>query len=266
MEEIKLAEEERVRERAPMGYGGASIAFIAVYGAVQGALALVPIFPYVGGGGFVPLSVVFSAIGPLILGPIGGILAAVIGGFVGMFLSPATFPLGPLDVLLTGIFPAFFTAFAINGDEREYWVLAIIIWIVVAIFATVFPYIWPGIAGQPWKPLVAILGAYYWLPWFVLILLPTGTKYIPEWARGDDRPKRYISVFFAIMIGLMAWYLPWGTVYWLILEYAVDFGIVVHISYTWWVPTMAAITTFIAIPVIEALERSGLPRIPRAIW
>ena len=105
--------EERVRERAPMGYGGASIAFIAVYGAILGALALVPIFPYFGGGGFIPLSVIFTAIGPLVLGPIGGIIAAVIGGFIGMFVSPAMFPLGLLDVLLTGILPALFVALMI---------------------------------------------------------------------------------------------------------------------------------------------------------
>ena len=133
--------EERVRERTPMGYGGASIAFIAVYAAITGALSLVPIFPYVGGGGFVPLSVVFAAIGPLILGPVAGVISAIIGGFIGMFISPATFPLGPLDVLLTGILPAFYPALVMATDDNKYWALAIIVWIGTGIFATVFPYI-----------------------------------------------------------------------------------------------------------------------------
>lgn len=253
-----------------MGYGGASIAFIAVYGAIQGALALVPIFPYVGGGGFVPLSVVFSAIGPLVLGPIGGILAAVIGGTVGMFISPATFPLGPLDILLTGVLPAFYTAFALNGDDKKFLGMAIIFWIITGIFATVFPFIFPGVGtgtGEyAWDPLVSILALYYWLPWLILMITPLGTKLIPEWARGEDRPKRYLAVFLAVLMGLMAWYIPWGTIYWLILEYSVALGIATHIAYMPWVPAMAIITSIIAVPVVEALERSGLPRIPRAIW
>lgn len=257
--------EERVRERKPMGYGGASIAFIAVYGAINGALALVPIFPYVGGGGFVPLSVVFSAIGPFILGPIGGVLAAVIGGFIGMFISPATFPLGPVDVLLTGILPAWYVALAINADDNRYWLLSIVAWIITGIFASVFPFMYPGIPGTEWTPTFAFLSAYYWLPWFVLLLTPLRKK-MPEWARSEESKMRYAGVFLAALIGLMAWYLPWSLPYWLILSYTVEFGIVVHISYTWWVPAMAIITTLIAVPVIEAMRRSGLPRIPRAIW
>ncbi len=257
--------EERVRERQPMGYGGASVAFIAVYAAITGALSLVPIFPYVGGGGFVPLSVVFSAIGPLVLGPIGGVIAAAVGGFIGMFISPATFPLGPVDVLLTGIFPAFYTALAINADEDRYWLLAIISWVGTGIFASVYPYMWPGIEGTSWVPLVAILGAYYWLPWLIILITPLRTR-IAEWARSEEPKMRYIGVFLAALIGLMAWYLPWSLPYWQILSYTVEFGITVHIGYTWWVPTMAIITTLISVPVVEAMARSGLPRIPRAIW
>ena len=248
-----------------MGYGGASIAFIAVYAAITGALSLVPIFPYVGGGGFVPLSVVFAAIGPLILGPVAGVISAIIGGFIGMFISPATFPLGPLDVLLTGILPAFYPALVMATDDNKYWALAIIVWIGTGIFATVFPYIYPGIAGTTWDPLVSILGLYYWLPWFIIILTPL-RQMIPEWARNPARNKRYAGVFLISLIGLMAWYLPWSLPYWLILNYTVGFGITVHIAYTWWVPTMAIITTLISVPVIEAMMRSGLPRIPKAIW
>lgn len=257
--------EERVRERAPMGYGGASIAFIAVYAAITGALSLIPIFPYVGGGGFVPLSVVFAAIGPLILGPIGGIISAILGGFIGMFISPATFPLGPLDVLLTGTLPAVYPALAVNTDDNRYWILAILAWIGTGIFATVYPYMFPGIPGTEWNPLVSILGAYYWLPWFIIILTPL-RKMIPEWARKEDRKYRYAGVFLVSLIGLMAWYLPWSLPYWQILNYTVEFGIGVHIAYTWWVPAMAIITTLISVPVIEAMMRSGLPRIPRSIW
>ncbi|MCF2137604.1 MAG: hypothetical protein K9W43_10280 [Candidatus Thorarchaeota archaeon] len=258
--------EERVRERAPMGYGGASIAFIAVYGAINGALALVPIFPYVGGGGFLPLCVVFEAIGPLVLGPIGGILAAIIGGVIGMFISPATYPLGPVDVLLTGILPAVYVALFINSDDNKYWVLSLLAMIVTSVYGIVWPYIWPGVTGETWNITVLLAGAIFWLPWLIIEFTPLGKSMIPKWSR-DERPKfQYLGVFLAVLMGLEMWFLPWALVYWYLFSYSVALGIATFIAYSWWVPTLAIITTIIAIAIVEAMKRSGLPRIPRAIW
>ena len=39
-----------------------------------------------------------------------------------------------------------------------------------------------------------------------------------------------------------------------------------HVAYSWWVPALSAITAVITIPIVEALERSGLPKIEGAIW
>ncbi|MHA1246461.1 MAG: hypothetical protein ACTSPE_03985 [Candidatus Thorarchaeota archaeon] len=258
--------EERVRERQPMGYGGASIAFIAVYGAINGALALVPIFPYVGGGGFLPLCVVFEAIGPLILGPIGGIIAAVIGGVIGMFISPATYPLGPLDVLLTGILPAVYVALIMNADDVKYWILSLIAMIITSVYNIVFPYIWPGIAGEPWNITIFLAGLIFWLPWLILEFLPVGKSWIPAWAREDTPKKRYLGVFLAVLMGLEMWFIPWALVYWYLFSYSAALAVGTYIAYSWWVPTLAVITTIIAVAVVESLKRSGLPTIPRAIW
>ncbi len=249
-----------------MGYGGASIAFIAVYGAINGALALVPIFPYVGGGGFLPLCVVFEAIGPLILGPVGGILAAVIGGVIGMFISPATYPLGPVDVLLTGILPALYVALIINADDNKYWVLSLLAMIVTSVFAIFWPYIWPGITGETWTIEFLLAGLMFWLPWLIIEFTPIGKTKIPEWSRMEDPKTRYLGVLLAVLMGLMMWFIPWGMVYWYIFEYSVALAIGTFIAYSWWVPTLAVITTIIAVAVVESLKRSGLPRIPRAIW
>ncbi|TFG04722.1 hypothetical protein EU538_12030 [Candidatus Thorarchaeota archaeon] len=249
-----------------MGYGGASIAFIAVYGAINGALALVPIFPYVGGGGFLPLCVVFEAIGPLILGPIGGILAAVIGGVIGMFISPATYPLGPVDVLLTGILPALYVALIINADDNRYYILSLIAMIVTSVYGIIWPYIWPGVAGEVWSIEFMLAGLIFWLPWLIIELTPIGKSKIPEWARMEDPKTRYLGVLLAVLMGLEFWFIPWGNVYWYIFDYSVALAIGTFIAYSWWVPTLSVITTIIAVAVVESLKRSGLPRIPRAIW
>ena len=258
--------EERVRERATMGYGGASIAFIAVYGAINGALALVPIFPYFGGGGFIPLSVIFTAIGPLVLGPIGGILAAIIGGFIGMFVSPAMFPLGLLDVLLTGILPAVFVALMINTDNNLDWILTVLAVLITGIMFLVFPYIWPTLPGETPDALYFLSTLVFWVPWLIILLTPIGKSWIPQWARGDDITKRYVGVFLAVLMGIEAFYYWWAAPYWYIYSYPVALSFVANIGYTYWWPFLCIVITIISIPVVEALKRSGLPRIPRAIW
>lgn len=258
--------EERTRERASMGYGGASLAFIAVYGAINGALALIPIFPYFGGGGFIPLSLIFTAIGPLILGPIGGIIAAILGGFIGMFVSPAMFPLGLLDVVLTGILPAVFVALMFNTDKALDWILTILAVALTGIMFIVFPYIWPTIAGSSAGIVYWSTTLVFWVPWLIILLTPLGKSWIPEWARGEDPKKQYFAVFLGILMALEVFYYWWGAPYWYIFAYPIDLAIVTNLGYLWWWPILAAITTIIAIPLVEALKRSGLPRIPRAIW
>ena len=227
--------EERTRERAPTGYGGASIAFIAVYGAINGALALVPIFPYFGGGGFVPISVVFTAIGPLVLGPVGGVIAAIIGGIIGMFVSPAMFPLGILDVVLTGILPAVFTAMFVNTNKTIGWILSVVALIITGVAFIVFPYVWPAIPGETADMMFFATTLVFWVPWLILMCF-------------------------------MAFYYWWAAPYWYVFTYPVALAITTNIGYTWWWPVLAIITAIIAIPVVEALKRSGLPRIPDAIW
>jgi hypothetical protein len=269
--------EERTRERAPTGYGGASIAFIAVYGAINGALALVPIFPYFGGGGFVPLSVVFTAIGPFILGPIGGVIAAIIGGIIGMFVSPAMFPLGLLDVVLTGILPAVFTALFVNTNKTIGWILSIVALILTGVAFIIFPYVWPTafiifpyvwptIPGETADVVFFATTVLFWLPWLILMFLPIGRKWIPEWCRGDDPKKQYLGVFLVVLMGFMTFYYWWAAPYWYVFTYPIALATTTNIGYTWWWPVLAIVTAIIAIPVVEALKRSGLPRIPDAIW
>jgi len=81
---------EKVR-RSTNRIGGVSIAWITLYGALCGVTGLIPIFPYVGGGGYVPLTTPLSAIAPLLLGPVGGVVAALVGGVIGMFIAPALY-------------------------------------------------------------------------------------------------------------------------------------------------------------------------------
>ncbi len=245
----------------------APVAWITLFGALTGVMALVPIFPYVGGGGYVPLLVPFSAIAPLLLGTAGGIGAAVIGGFIGMFLAPAAFPLGVVDVLLTGVLPAVCVALFVNNDRYFAWAAAAVL--ANGVFSFLFPFYVPGQAAgfaAPPEPLYSVLGAYYWLPPVIVALSPIGRRLVPGWSRAADRKVKYAGIYVAILMGLFVWWNPWSRPYWYILKYAPGLAVTTLIGYSWWVPALAAVITVITLPILEALNRSGLPKVSEGLW
>ncbi len=258
-----------VKEKSQsMRIGGASIAWVTLYGALCGVTSLIPVFPYVGGGGYVPLQTMFSAIAPILLGEVGGIVAATVGGVIGMFIAPAAFPLQLVDVILTGTLPAFTVGLMINAHKR--WGLALGWCILVGIVGTLFPFYVPGASAgfaAPANPLVhLLLVAYYWAIPLVVLLTPFGRKTVPEWARGQERKTKYIGMAVAVIAGLFTWFLPWSIPYWYVFQYEPSMGVATLIGYLWWVPLFALVITIIAVPLVEALKRSGLPKIPGAIW
>jgi hypothetical protein len=251
-----------------MRIGGASIAWITLYGALCGVTALIPVFPYVGGGGYVPLQTMFSAIAPILLGGVGGIVAATVGGIIGMFVAPAAFPLQLVDVILTGTLPAFAVMAIMNANVQRWVVVA---WtLLVGVLGTVFPFYVPGAAAgfaSPANPLAYFLMvAYYWAIPLLVILSPLGQKYMPAWIRGEDRKYKYIGLALTFVIGLFTWFLPWSLPYWYVFQYEPSMGVATLLGYMWWVPLFALVITIITVPLVEALRRSGLPKIPGAIW
>ena len=254
---------EEVKTATTQVYGVA-ISWIVIYGALIGVTSLVPLFPYVGGGGYLPLAVAFSAMAPLIMGP-AGIVAAFFGGLIGMFISPAAYPLGLLDVILTATLPSFFVTLTINNDK--YWYFNIIIILAMGIWLSVFPYYIPGGAAfsPPPQPWFLFVGFWYWLPWLIIEITPLGTKYIPKWARESGK-YQYIGVFLAMLMGLLVWAIPWFLPYWYLFAYPGALAYAALIAYSWWFPTLSIIITIITIPIVEGLKRSGLPKIPMSIW
>ncbi len=246
---------------------GVSVVWIAVYAALLGAVSIVPLFPYPGGGGYLPLSVPLEAIAPLILGPYAGIIAAFIGGVLGMLISPGAFPLGLLDVTLTGTLPAVFAAFTINGNK--FWKAWTPILLLNGLAYYAFPFNFPGTAGgfNPPDFTFYVVHAWFWVPWLILYVSPVGTKWIPTWARGTDRKKKFAGIYLGLLIGIMGWYLIWSWPYWYILQLQYDFATTASlVGWSWALPAFTGITTVICIPIVEALRVSGFPKIPLSIW
>ena len=169
---------------------------MTLFGALGGVSSLIPIFPYVGGGGYVPLQTMFSAIAPILLGGIGGIVAATVGGVIGMFIAPAAFPLQLVDVVLTGTLPALAIRLIMDANKRGWLTLA---WIIlVGIVGTVFPFYIPGSAAgfaAPANPVTyVLLVAFYWVITLGIMLSPLGRRLMPAWIRGQARKFKYIGV------------------------------------------------------------------------
>lgn len=246
---------------------GASVAWITLFGALIGVTALIPIFPYIGGGGYIPLTIPLACIAPMLLGPAGGIIAAIIGGFIGMFIAPGGFPLGIVDVVLNAALPALAVALFLNNERYfSYTLLLIVIGALMNLF---FPYHVPGPSAGfevPPQPLYWALSAYYWLPPLVVAISPLGRRLIPQWLRSEVRSQKYAALIISVACGLFIWWIPWSHIYWYVFKYPVALAIGTFIAYTWWVPVVALITAAVGMALIEALGRTGMRRIRQAIW
>jgi hypothetical protein len=144
-----MANESPSGERDFAGRGmarifGAPISWVALFGALMGALSIVPMIFYPFGGGFASAGmVVFGPLSGVILGPWAGAIAGIIGGLIGMFISPASYPLGIVDVFLSGAF----LPLAWGLSHPRYRKIFIPVFIIAFLLHLVIPYIWPGPAG-----------------------------------------------------------------------------------------------------------------------
>jgi len=248
---------------------GTPIAWVAVYGALIGVTSLIPILPYVGGGGFWPLATPLAGIAPLLLGPGGGIAAAIVGGIIGMFIAPPAYPLGIVDATLVVVLPSIFVALAFNMKKCKWIFLGWQLLNTAAFFIAL--YFYPGVVGG-WPPISTssyfLSTLYYWLLPIIVLLSPLGTKYVYNWSRSAKPRQRTIGIFIGTWMAMNSWFIsPSYWLYWILfaypsaLLYLMAWGI-----YTWYMPLFAILMTLITVPITEALRRSGMAKPPDVIW
>ncbi len=203
------------------------------------------------------------------MGPWAGSLAALIGGVIGLFLTPAAYPMGFLDAVQVVMYPALFAGLAVNGDK--YWKFFTPIYVIQVILFNTVPFYFPGKLADfpaPPQPTYFLSTLYYWLPWLIIYLSPIGIKYIPKWARGANRAKRWGAIFLSSLICYMAWYTSscfW--IYWLFYTYPLELVLTMNFFvYTWYIPAFTIAATIVTVAIIEALRKSGFPSPPEAIW
>jgi len=247
---------------------GCPISWIGIYGAIIAVTSLVPLIPYMGGGGFLPLSIPIIVLSPLILGLWPGVIAALIGGILGMFVNPAAFPMGIFDVIVVGTVPALFSGFVFNGNKFRYWVSFVFIYIINAAFAELVPFYLPGKAAGfviPSQPKYFYVVAIFWAPALTIYILIG--RYILKWSSKGNKIRRYAITYVGLLIAILCWGLPYWYLYAYVLKLTPEVVMAGYLVWQSWVmPLIAFVATVIVIPLIDVLKRSPLTPPLEAIW
>jgi hypothetical protein len=111
-----------------------------------------------------------------------------------------------------------------------------------------------------------ILTGIFYIPWLVVAATPIGTKYLPSWVRSQERRKRYAGILITYLGTLYVYYAMWNPPYAYAYHFPVALAVACLLTYLWYWPILGLVITAISIPILEMLERSGLPRPSWAVW
>jgi hypothetical protein len=217
---------------------------------------------YVMGGGYASAGMlIFGPISGLVLGPWAGFVAGVIGGLIGMFISPGSYPLGLLDVFLSGAALPIFYGLA-HPRYRKYYiplVVLLIVWIAIN------PYFWPGAAGgfEPADP--TYLLSFLWGPVGLIVYLLFQKRAL-RMTENSKIPTQFIGYLLYLFGPLTAWLIPWENVYKIMLKFPLQVARLENIfSWIQYIPAMLVGAAIVSLLLINALRRSKLMAVPGSL-
>jgi hypothetical protein len=242
----------------------APLSWVALFGALIAVGSLVPVIVYPGGGGYSSLSntVLFVLTG-FVLGPWAGGIAGIIGGLIGMFIAPAAFPLGFVDVFLVAGLQAM-----LGGLIAMKWKKYMFVWWIINFaILVIFPYRWPGPSQgfeNPPEPAYlaslwwVVLGFVFWLAW---AYTPFG-----DWVKkGGKGYQQVLGLIVGTYAGLTAFYGPYGNTFYYVLKYPIERAITEnHLTAPLFFITAIA-QGIVAMVVFRALWRTGLRKVPGSL-
>jgi len=242
---------------------GAPISWIALFGALMGALSIVPMIFYPFGGGFASAGmVIFGPMAGLVLGPWAGAVAGLIGGLIGMFISPGSYPLGLVDVMLSGTLLPVFWGLA-KPYYRKIYVPWVLLWIVVYFLV---PFYIPGAAGgfgAVQQPIYFL--SFIWGP-LGLIFALLFQKTLLRWMKEPGIAKRLAGYILYMVSPCSAWLLPWIGMYFYFLKYPPETAQLNNwVAWYFYIIPISITTGIVAMLLIRALEKSGLRRVEGSI-
>ena len=241
--------------------GGAPVSWVALMGALLGGGTIIPLIYYIEGGGYHSLSYAVIVLVACILGPWGATTSGLIGGIIGFFLAPGT----DLSTVFTYyVLPPLAAGLILNGK----WKYVVWVPLIGLIFYELVPWYWPGdprLGALP-QPLLAFSPWYDFLSFPLLITV--GRKKVGEWIRGNDKKKMFFGILLLQWISAEMWHL-WGWAFY--LEFFVPFpAYVVAVIEAFTVPferlMLQIVAGIVGVPILQTLRKSGLRKIPGAVW
>ncbi|MCJ7532933.1 MAG: ECF transporter S component [Anaerolineales bacterium] len=238
---------------------GAPISWIALFGALMGALAIVPMLFYPTGGGFASAGmVIFGPLSGMLLGPWAGLIAGLIAGIIGMFISPGSYPLGLVDAFFSGgLLPLMWGLVHPRYRKIGIWFFAANI-----VIHFLVPYVIPG-QGADFDPMnwgqYAAANSWIFLGYLMYLFASK-----PLWKAMES--EKVLTVIIATILWqvapVTAWMAPWEWIYYLFLHYPFGLAIFSAVN-SWWaylLPVSIAAGVVTAL-LVRAIKQTGLPHV-----
>ncbi len=257
-------EEREFTRRSASSIVGAPLSWVALLGALTGVGSLIPVLMYTGGGGYASLSqVILFPVTGMLLGPWAGLVAGLIGGLIGLFIAPAAFPMGPMDVILSGAGPAL-----VAGLLARRWRWLMLAWWGLGLaLVYAFPYRWPGPAqgfASPPEPAYllsywyVLLGCVVWIAW---AFTPVG-----RWVyRGRPAALQVAGFLLAAWIAATAHRPIWQQPYAYALKWPPEMTLADNYAAFPLYVVAAILQGPVALVLFRALWRTGLRRVPGSL-
>jgi hypothetical protein len=255
--------ERKFEAKSAVSIFGAPVSWVALFGSLIGALSIVPMSFYTSGGGFMSAGMgIFAPISGMLLGPWAGFVAGTIGGVIGMMISPAAYPLGFLDIILSGsIMPLCWGLF----QPKFYKWLLVVFPINAAIYLFV-PYYYPGTKiglSAPIEPYYMLSRHAAWLSVIVFFLF---CKRFMTMAESPVVRSHIIGLIGLNYLANAMWVAPWSWPYTLLFKIPLEPSYVT--AYLGWfnhtIPIVAACTA-IGYFLMKAARKGNL-RVVKDSW
>jgi hypothetical protein len=246
--------------KSAAGIFGAPISWVALVGALMGALSLVPFIFYPFGGGFMSAGMgVMGPIGGMLLGPWAGAVAGFIGGVIGMMISPGAYPLGFVDVLLSGVLIPF--SWGLLHPKYRKFTLA---WFpLMAVVYFFIPYHFPGEAiglGGIQEPQYLFSWAWGWIGTLVYIFL---APVFWRLYKAENNVTSFIGLWLNMLLATILWAMPWISPWYGLVRMPYETALANNVINIWSTLVPVSITSgVLGYFLIRAIRRGNLRRIP----
>ena len=182
---------------------------------------------------------------------------------IGLFIAPAAFPLGLVDVILVGGIQCL-----LGGLLAKKWKTYLFAWWIFNLATVwIFPYRWPGHSQGFENPVgFAYIASYWWvILGFVLWLVYAYTNFGNWVSKGKKIYQQFAAFIVASYVAITGMYGLYGQFYYYLLKYPIERTITENYLTAPLFIATAVIQGLVAALVFRAFWRTGLRKVPGSL-